>query len=444
MTATVIRPQKGPQEVFLATPADIAVYGGSAGGGKTWALLLEVLRHVHNPGFGAVIFRRESPQIRNEGGLWDESMKLYPLLGARPREAMLDWRFPSGARLKFAHLQYEKDKQEWQGAQVPLLGFDELTHFTESQFFYLLSRNRSVCGVRPYVRATTNPDPLSWVKTFLAPWLDRQHPEPAQSGELRWFIRDGGQILWVPRGTPDAKSVTFVRASIFDNRILLAKDPGYLANLKAMSLVDRKRLLEGDWEIVEGGNMFRREWFGTPLDAAPAGLRLARYWDLAATEVKPGKDPDWTVGTLMGLSSDGYVYLLDVQRVRATPGAVEKLIRQTAELDRDRHGSVDTLMEEEGGSSGIAVTDHYARRVLLGFPFRGIRSTGPKEERAKPFSAQAEAGNVRLVRGPWNHDWLNELVAFPNPEVHDDQVDSASGAFNYLAMTGRRQPLAVY
>ena len=120
-----IRPQPGAQEAFLASEADIAFYGGAAGGGKTWALLLEPLRHAGNPNFGAVVFRRNSVQVRNEGGLWDESAKLYPLVGATPQESTLQWRFPSGAKLKFAHLEHEKTKLDWQGSQIPLIGFDE-------------------------------------------------------------------------------------------------------------------------------------------------------------------------------------------------------------------------------------------------------------------------------------------------------------------------------
>ena len=100
-----LAPQPGPQEMFLSTSADIALYGGSAGGGKTFALLLEPLRHINTPGFGAVILRRDSTQIRKEGGPWDESMKIYPLVGGKPTESTLKWEFPSGTKLKFAHLQ---------------------------------------------------------------------------------------------------------------------------------------------------------------------------------------------------------------------------------------------------------------------------------------------------------------------------------------------------
>ncbi len=262
----ILKPNSKPQETWLASPADVAVYGGGAGGGKSFALLMEPLRHTANPHFGAVLFRRTSPQITNEGGLWDEAGKFYPQLGATPRIGDLEYAFPSGMRVAFRHLQHEKNKYDWQGSQVPLIGFDELTHFSESQFFYMLSRNRSTCGVRPYVRATTNPDAGSWVKRFLAPWVDRKFIDPAASGEVRWFVRVNGEIVW--GRTPDAlrdrfpgvelipKSVTFVRARVYDNVDLLKKDPGYLANLMAQTPVERARLLDGDWDVVNEGLVY--------------------------------------------------------------------------------------------------------------------------------------------------------------------------------------------
>ncbi len=418
--------------MFLSTPADIAVYGGSAGGGKTWALLLEPLRHVgRNKDFGGVIFRRTYPQITNEGALWDESQKLYPLVGGVPKQTTLEWQFPLGSRVKFAHMQYEQNKLDWQGSQIPYVGFDELTHFTKGQFLYVgLSRGRSTCGVRPYVRATCNPDATSWVKEFLAPWLDKSFPNPAVSGELRWFTMDGGAMVWCQAGDPDAKSLTFIRASIWDNKILLAKDPGYLANLKALPLVERRRLLDGDWDIVTGGNMFRREWFEI-VQEPPKHLRKVRFWDVAATEPKDGQDPDYTAGALVGLSSEGVYYVLDVQLVRTTPRGVERLILQTAELDGT---AVPIWMEQEPGASGKAMIDHYARRVLQGFAFRGVPATGSKEVRANPLSSQAEAGNVKFIKGGWNGPVLDLISAFPTEGVHDDPVDAIAGAMAQLTV----------
>ncbi len=423
-----IGPQPGPQTTFLSSPADIAIYGGAAGGGKTYALLLEFLRHVKNPAFGAVIFRRTSEQVRMEGGLWDESQNLYPLLGAKGKEIKMEWEFPAGSKIRFDSLQYEKDKLQFQGAQICGLGLDELTHFTESQFFYLLSRNRSTCGIRPYVRATTNPDATSWVKSFLAPWLDPSHPLHASSGEMRYLEREAGVSVWHNQPSPNRKSVAFICSNIYDNAILMARDPGYLANLRALNLVDRKRLLDGDWDVVEGGNLFKPEWFGI-VELPPPGGQRVRFWDLAATKATKGTDPDYTVGVLMNRGQDGRLTIEDVRRVRETPLTVEKLVRQTAQLDGEM---VSVRMEQEPGSSGVGLVDRYRREILCGFDFRGVRSSGDKTARAKPLSAQAEAGHVRLVRAPWNLDFLNELALFPTAGAHDDQVDAASGAFREL------------
>lgn len=136
------------------------IYGGAAGGGKSWALLYEPLRHVDNPDFGAVLFRASMTQITEQGGLWDESMKLYTLFPrARPIKSPKPyWKFPSGAKISFRQIARDADVYDWQGTQIALIEFDELTHFTEFEFFYMLSRNRSMCGVRPYVRASCNPD----------------------------------------------------------------------------------------------------------------------------------------------------------------------------------------------------------------------------------------------------------------------------------------------
>lgn len=258
------------------------VYGGAAGGGKSYGLLLDPLRYINVPGFGAVIFRRESPQITNEGGLWDTSEELYPLVGATQRVASLSWLFPGGQRIRFAHLHEEKDKEKWQGAQVPYIGFDELTHFTESQFFYMLSRNRSTCGVPPCVRATCNPAP-GWVKEFLAPWLDKNREDRAQSGEVRYFLRKNGEIIWLRPGETHldgepGKSVTFIRSTVYDNRILLAVNPEYLQNLKSLPLVEQARLLDGDWDVFEGA--FFTEWSEATCDVlAPwKGQSPPPYW----------------------------------------------------------------------------------------------------------------------------------------------------------------------
>lgn len=279
--AQAIRPQSGPQEQFLASPADIAIYGGAAGGGKTWALLMEPLRHIANPGFGAVFFRRSTVQVRNEGGLWDESAKLYPVIGGAPKEHVLTWGFPTGSSVSFSHLEHDKTVHNWQGSQIPLICFDELTHFSQKQFWYMVSRNRSMCGVRPYIRATCNPDAESWVGDFIGWWLDPRTglAIPERSGVLRWFVRINDELIWGDTAeelaerfpSVPAKSLTFIAAKLTDNRALMDADPGYMANLMALPTLERERLLGGNWKIKNTEALVFTNWrveaFDTPDDA---------------------------------------------------------------------------------------------------------------------------------------------------------------------------------
>jgi predicted phage terminase large subunit-like protein len=421
--------------------------GGGAGGGKTWALLIEAVRHRDNPHFGAVIFRRTSPQIRNEGGLWDESEKLYIGIGGKPHETVLEWDFPSKARVKFAQCQYEADVYDWDGSQIPLLGFDQLEHFTSKQFFYLLSRNRSTSGVKPYVRGTCNPDPDSWLAGFLSWWIDQEtgYAIEERSGIIRYFVRVNEQIEWadtpeeLAERFPDIppKSATFIRASVYDNKALLAVDPNYLANLHAQPLVDRERLLSGNWKVKpEAGKVFNRSWFEI-VDAAPVGGTECRFWDLAATEKKMGdgsprgkkksNDPDFTAGAKIR-RVNGLYYILDAIAEQVGPTAADNLIKNTASQDGKE---CRVRWEMEGGASGVRDTQRIAS-MLAGYDCKGIRPEGDKITRAKGLAAQAEAGNVKMLRGPWNDRLLIHLHGQPDLP-HDDEMDAASGAFNELA-----------
>ncbi|WP_377838718.1 phage terminase large subunit [Bosea sp. UC22_33] len=441
---TIIRPQPGPQTTFLSSPADIAIYGGAAGGGKTWALLMEPLRHVGNPAFGAVFFRRNLTQVRNEGGLWDESEKLYPHLNAAPRSAPdLSWTFPSGAGVAFAHLEHDKTIYNWQGSQIPLICFDELTHFSAKQFWYMLSRNRSMCGVRPYVRATCNPDADSWVAEFISWWID---PETGfaiadRAGKLRWFIRIGDTIIWANSpeelshhtnpltGEPiPPKSVTFIPAKLSDNALLMAADPGYLANLMAQPTVERERLLGGNWKIrPAAGLLFQRGWCEV-VDTVPAKVvRWMRGWDLAGTRKVEGNDPDATSGTKIGLLSDGRYIVAHNVSSHLSPAGVETLIKNTATDDgRETHIS----LPQDPGQAGKSQVQNLSK-LLSGYVARATPESGDKVTRFSPFSAQAEAGNVLVLRGPWNERWFSALEGFPEA-AHDDDADSTSRAFNAL------------
>jgi predicted phage terminase large subunit-like protein len=437
---TVLAPQPGQQTAFLSSKADIAIYGGAAGAGKSFALLLEPLRHFNNPKFGGVIFRRNSVQVRNQGGLWDESAQIYTQLKAVPRQSYLEWLFPAGGKLKFAHLETEANVYDWQGSQIPYIGFDEVTHFTEKQFFYMLSRNRSMSGIPGYVRATCNPDTDSWVRRFIDWWIDGDgYPIQERSGILRYFIRVEDEIMWgatreelMEKYGDDQlpKSVTFIPAKIFDNKLLLEKDPSYLSSLKALSRVERMRLLEGNWNVKSSAGLyFQRGWFPI-VDALPANpILTVRYWDRAATKPsETNRDPDYTVGLKLHRYADGTFIVSHVARTRDTPLNVERFVRNTA--TQDGFNTI-VCVEQDPGSAGVADVDNYVR-LLAGFNIRIRKPSKDKVTRALPVSAQCEHGNIRILRGEWNDSFLNELENFPDAS-HDDQVDALSGAFNELA-----------
>ncbi|MCK9593444.1 MAG: phage terminase large subunit [Methanoregula sp.] len=174
---------------------------------------------------------------------------------------------------------------------------------------------------------------------------------------------------------------------------------------------------------AEGG-LFKHHWFSI-VDSFPSDCRKIRRWDLSATSGKG----DWTAGLLLG-ERNGIFYVIDLKHVQENPAGVESLIHQTAVMDTSFVGQ---RMEQEPGSSGVNTIDHYARYVLKGFDFKGVRSTGSKIERARPVSAAAEAGNIRIVKGPWNATFLDEVTIFPNG-AHDDIVDTLSGAFSDLTL----------
>jgi len=216
-----------------------------------------ICRGLHEvKGFYAVIFRRTSKQVTEPGALWDQAGKIYPHVGGTAHVGSLEYRFASGARIAFRHIQHEEDKHNYAGSEICYLGFDELYLFTESQFTFLLSRNRSVCGVAPYVRATSNPHP-GWLRTFIAPWVDDEFQgERAASGEIRHQVRIKGKIQWVPKGTPQAKSVTFMPAKLKDNPTLIEGDPTYEATLHSLLPIEQERLLHGNWATLSEGLVY--------------------------------------------------------------------------------------------------------------------------------------------------------------------------------------------
>lgn len=458
MSKIILAPQKGPQEMFLATSADICVYGGAAGGGKTFGLLLEPLRHKNNKNFNAVIFRRDYTQVTAPGGLWDSSRKVYShVKGSYPlKTPKLHWNFSSGASVNFAHLGSDDDCEGWQGSQITMIGFDELTHFSEYQFFYMLSRNRTDSGVTPYVRATCNPDADSWVAEFIKWWIDQEtgYPIPERSGKIRWMVRLNEELYWfdtrkeaveaaVENGMEREeaetmpKSVTFIASTLQDNKILMKNDPSYMANLQALALVERERLLKGNWKIkAAAGLMFKRTKVNM-LETLPTDVILwARAWDLAATSEDEDGDPAYTAGVLLGKRKNGRYIVADVINRRLDSAEVRELIKMTCIADQAKHGRVITRLPQDPGQAGKAQAQSFLK-FLSGFMVKVLPESGDKVTRAEPFSAQwlglegMDKGNVDVLIADWNEMYFNQMENFPQSKFKD-MVDASSSAFSEI------------
>lgn len=203
-------------------------------------------------------------------------------------------------------------------------------------------------------------------------------------------------------------------------------------------VVERDKKIMGSYAVAgqfqqrpaprEGG-MFKRSWFDI-VDAAPATARRVRRWDFAATDPKEKKssDPDYTVGLLMS-ELNGQYFIEHVVRDRVSPAGVERMLKSTAEQDGK---GIKVRIPQDPGAAGKSNAAHQIK-LLAGWDIKAAIESGSKEVRANPLAAQAEAGNIALVRGPWNDAFLDEIEIFPNG-AHDDQVDAASGGFAELVV----------
>ena len=376
MNGSVYRPQKGAQEIAINSPADIVIYGGAAGSGKTHLILIRVLLQIHDPKFNAVFFRRTGPELKGPGSVWEEAKELYTEFGAHIKQNDKEIVFPSGAQIKFSHMEHEKNKLDHQGKQYTHVYFDEGTHFTQGQITYLMSRLRSAAEVKSSMFISCNPDPDSYIAELVDWWLDDEgFPDKEKRGVVKYygivnndiFFTDTEEemaqlhpeVCWIYNtDTQESeyqppKTMSFIGGTIFENPAVRAANPGYLGQLNALPKIERDRLLHGNWYArPEGSSHFQRTWF-TVVDRVPDSAVYCRAWDKAATEPsEKNQHPDYTASIKMAKDHHGFFYLIgDYQEDNYD----KKDCKQSKVLGRfrERSGRRDILIQKQAEHDGV-------------------------------------------------------------------------------------------
>jgi hypothetical protein len=301
--------QRGCQEKFLATNADITIFGGNRGGSKSFSLLMESLKDIHNSRFNAILLRNERDDLLD---LVNTSYLLYAPFGTYNRSINdMTWNYYNGGKLKFSYYagSYEDFETRFRGRQYSYIGIDEITQIAYRKFKFLVTCNRNAYGIRNRFYGTCNPDPDSWVRKFIDWWIDEDGlPIPERDGVVRYCFMDGetpDEIYW--GATPEevyeqcrdiidplwkeeyeelgfnkitmfVKSATFIKGKLEENIALISSDPNYVANLAQQDEEQRARDLEGNWNFKRtGDDMIKMEDMETFYDNAAQTANGTRY-----------------------------------------------------------------------------------------------------------------------------------------------------------------------
>jgi len=446
------RPASRKQEMFLKSTAGIVVFGGGAGSGKSYCVALKLLQCVSDPKFKCLVIRKTFKQIKGAGGILDTIKNVHKAvydMDYNGTDHVL--RYPSGAEIHFRPMGMKKHCDDIQGQQYSMIVVDEAQQINQDSLIYCLSRLRSEWeGIHQLVM-TCNPLPDTFVHELVKPNLDEDGtPLEEHCGTVKHMLTRGGDVMMF-ESSEEAKefllpgeepqTVSFINACIYDNPVLLKRQPDYVSKLQAMTRVERARLLDGNWNVrEENSGFFKEDWLNPLVMGDRTGFNkyLVRGWDLANTlPSEQNTNPDWTVGLLMGgkqpISANDplEIAVLDVVRDRRRFEGVKQLVLDTAH--RDGKDVTISLPLDPGGAS------HFTRQLsaLLsqaGYKVVLARPTGGKVQRFAMFAQLSEAGYVYAdSRAPWYKSYLNELTAFDGTRnCKDDQVDASSDACLYV------------
>ena len=472
----MFEPKSRKQAMALQSKADVLVLGGAAGGGKSFLLNMMVLQYLTDPDWRGILFRKNSTQLLGSDGLWDKGVEIFSQLPKEykpnPIQSRLRMEFPTGATLKYNHMEYEKDKLSHQGLAYDYVGFDEATHFTYSQVEYLMSRLRGKSQFSSRLVLTANPDNESWLLDLLMWYLTEDgYPDENKQGVLRYFLVRDGEFKWadspgplIERYSTKSRTVTpktfsFVASKLTDNPVLMANAPEYAEWLDSLNPLAKAQLRDGNWFVkLEGANFFKRENL-LKADHIPTNAICCRAWDKAAKPVTQAeKFPDFTSCIKLYKTQDGEFFIsgefhpdnhdeTEPERYgsfRRSVGQRDIIIKKQSGYD-----GVDcpVILPKDPGSAGEAEYRESAKKLSqYGFIVKQdpVPTNKSKLQRFMPFASSVENQLVYIVESTFPNKqtleaFYKELESFTGERStrhrHDDWCDAIASAYNYLSQS---------
>ena len=427
----IFQPNKGPQTDFLAAGEREVLYGGSAGGGKSYAMLADPLRYMGHPSFSGLLLRHTTEELRE---LIFKSQELYPKIwkGIKWSERKMQWLAPSGARLWLSYLDRDDDVLRYQGLAFSWIGFDELTQWaTPFAWNYMRSRLRSVSHDLPvYMRATTNPGGRGhgWVKKM---FID---PAPAGKSFEAQDI-ETGEVLRYPEGHSKAGKALFKRrfipARLMDNPYL-AEQGDYEAMLLSLPEQQRRQLLEGDWDIKEGAAFteFNRDIHVVEPYTIPNNWVKFRACDYGYGSKSA------VLWIAVSPSEQLVVYReLYVSKVLATDLA-DMVLELEINDGNIRYGVLDSSLWHKRGDTGPSLAEQMITRGCRWRPSdrsKGSRVAG-KNEIHRRLQVDDFTEEPRLVFFNTCTHTISQLPAIPLDKKNSEDVDTTSEDHLYDAL----------
>lgn len=471
--------------MYVTSQADVTLFGGAAGSGKSEIGVIDFLQYVGYQNFIGVITRRTTVQLKGAGGILTKCMRTFKKCFRYGEDFVWkekDNKFvfykqvirSDGKKIKepvseiyLKHFEHERNSEDdWQGVEANLYLADEGTQFTIGMLNYIMSRMRNpACPeVEPKLKITCNPDADHAIREWVEPYLNEDGtPDRSKDGMLRYFTAFEGEFCWgdtkqevIDKTGADEKDVlsfTFISANVYDNKVVQEVNPKYVAWLKGLTGVKKHRLLYGNWRIRESDStVWEREWIIEEDEAPPftAFTKICRAWDFA-DKLPSSKlaSPDYTASVKMGITKNGDMYILSVTRHRLRTGDWLAHVIEIAEAD-GRH--VDIIIPQDPGVQAKLGAQQLLLKPLnhAGFTATFKQTNQKKLERFRPFASASQNGFIHVVKNCgddyWNKTfstndfWYKELETFTGDRKrgeggHDDVVDCCSDSYGYLSQS---------